>query len=120
MTDADVYELQATLEMAQGLRCNGCGMRMLAGFHFTSLAPREDRVALRLAACSRAECGYATKCREGATYVEMVEYVWLDEYGPDAPASKAFEKASAQRAAKEAGASNGAHAAESRAQQSDG
>lgn len=104
MSDGEVYELQATVEMAQGLRCNGCGLRIVAGFHFTSLAPREERVAMRLAACARDDCDYATKCREGGTYVEMVEYVWLDECGPDAPASQAFVKAAEKRSAAEAAA----------------
>lgn len=104
MTDEEVYEALAMLEMANGLRCNGCGRRITTGLQFTSFAPREQAPAIRLAACSRADCRYAERCREGGTYMEMVEYVWLDEYGYDAPPSKSFTAAREREAAKENGA----------------
>jgi hypothetical protein len=112
MSDERVLEVQGTLEMAQGLRCNGCGRRITTGFHFTSLAPREDAVAMRLAACAREDCDYAMRCREGGTYMEVVEYVWLDGLGPEAPPTKAFVEAQAKQAAK-------ANGRESRAEQTD-
>lgn len=101
MSDQDVVEVQGELEMAQGLRCNGCGRRIGAGFHFTSIAPREQKVMMRMAACSREDCDFGQVCREGATYVEMVEYVWLDGVGLDAAPTKAFVKAMGSRASPE-------------------
>lgn len=116
MSDEAVRELQGTLEMSQGLRCNGCGRRITQGFHFTSLAPREEAVALRLAACAREDCDYALTCRAGGTYMEVVEYVWLDELGPDAPPTEAFVAAKERKAKAKAAGSNGR---EARAQRTD-
>lgn len=112
LTDEQVYEVGAALEMARGFRCNGCGRRITSGFKFTSLAPREEVVAIQLAACSREGCDYGMRCRDDATFMELVEYVWLDGFGPEAPPSKGFLAAQERQAAKKAAASS---ARESRA-----
>lgn len=107
LTDEQVYELGATLELSQGLRCNGCGRRIVTGFHFTSLAPREEAIAIKLAACSRKDCDYALDCRPEATFMEVVEYVWLDGFGSEAPAPQSFVRAQAKAEAAGRPAANG-------------
>lgn len=106
LTDEQIAEQQEKLEIAKLLRCGGCGMRIGRGFHFTSMALREESPILQLAACARAECDFATVCREGATYVEQVEYAWLDELGVDASPAKVIrerdERHAAERAAHDA------------------
>lgn len=67
-----------------GMRCGGCGERITTGFSFTALEPVMNAggvvvQTLKLAACNGENgCEFAPKCREGATTVEMIEFVWLD------------------------------------------
>lgn len=67
-----------------GMRCGGCGERITTGFSFTALEPVMSNggvvvQTLKLAACNGDNgCDFAPKCREGATAVEMIEFVWLD------------------------------------------
>lgn len=114
MTDEEAREATEMLEMSQGLRCEGCGKRIKRGFHFTSIAVKEEAPALRLAACSREECSYATACRTGATYVEQKEFVWLDEAGEDAEPALSIVRRNERLEQRQAAASE----AESRAEQS--
>lgn len=76
------------LEQAEGqlgMRCGGCNRRITVGFQFTRIAaiveggkPTMDVV--KLSACNGDEgCDFAMQAREGATVMEMVEFVWLDE-----------------------------------------
>lgn len=101
MSDDEVRDVQERMELANGLRCNGCGKRIAQGFVFVSMAPREQSPLIRLAACARDECDYGLKCRMGATYMEIVEYVWLDEAGIDAPPAKVIAEVAAKRKARE-------------------
>lgn len=114
LSDDQVADQQERFELAQGLRCNGCGRRIGAGFNFTSIAPKEKMPVLKLSACSRDDCEYGLKCREGGTYMEFVEYVWLDELGLDAPPAAAVTK----RLEKEAERAEARAAVEDRAAQS--
>jgi len=114
MSDDDARAATEMLEISQGLRCEGCGKRIKRGFHFTSIAVKEEHPALRLAACSREECSYATACRTGATYVEQKEFVWLDEAGEDAEPALSIVKRNERLEQRQTAAS----AAESRAEQS--
>lgn len=77
-------------ERRLGLRCAGCGERIRGpGFLFTRIdavmsegKPSGDVV--RLSACSGSDdCDFAMRARDGATVMELVEYVWLDELPPD-------------------------------------
>lgn len=110
MSDEEARRATEAIEIAQGLRCEGCGKRIVRGFHFTSIAVKEEHPILRLAACSREECGYATMCREGATYVEQREHVWLDAADADAEPALAIVERNIKVGARRA-------AAESRAEQ---
>lgn len=116
---SDDYARAATemLEISQGLRCEGCGKRIKRGFHFTSIAVKEERPALRLAACSRDECSYATVCRPGATYVEQKEFVWLDDAGEDAEPAISIVARNEKLAKRQEAEREQARAAESRAEQ---
>jgi hypothetical protein len=95
ITDQEAREVQEMLEHTLGGRCNGCGRRIGVGIKFTSVDPRDERPVAQLSACSRDDCGYAELCRDGATLMEMVEFVWLDEMGLDAPPMIAVEKRNA-------------------------
>jgi hypothetical protein len=103
MSDEEVLKRGELLEILNGLRCGGCGQRIGRGFTFVSIAPREEQPLMKLSACARPDCGYAAACRPNATYVEQVEYVWLDEPGMDAAAARAIveqnERLEAKRAA---------------------
>lgn len=103
LSDAQAQEFQEAIELKNGWRCSGCGRRIGVGFQFTSVAPRDPEAPMvRLSACSRDDCGFAEKCRDGATVMELVEFVWLDENGPDAPAAAIIVKRNEKRAAAEA------------------
>lgn len=91
LTDREAQEAQEYLELRGGLRCGGCGRRLGIGFRFTSIDPRSRQPIVKLSACSRADCGFAAQCREGATLVEFVEYAWADVNGLEAPASTLVE-----------------------------
>jgi hypothetical protein len=88
MSDEQVQAKQERVELSNGLRCGGCGRRIGRGFGFTSIAVREEAPIMRLSACSRDDCDYATACRAGSTYCEELNHVWLDPEGVDAPAAK--------------------------------
>jgi hypothetical protein len=87
LSDDEARRTQEMLEHRLGMRCDGCGRRIQIGFKFASIDPRHQSPVLNLSTCTRDDCGYAEQCREGATVMEMVEFAWLDENGPDAPAS---------------------------------
>lgn len=89
MSDEEALSITERLEIANGLRCMGCGRRIVRGFTFVSMAVKEQTPLMKLSACSRDDCGYATIARAGATYVEQVEYVWLDPAGENAPPAAA-------------------------------
>lgn len=83
MTDEELAAARVMIETKLGMRCNGCGERITVGFRFTSVAPRDTQApVMQLVACSREECGFAEQARDGATVVEAVEFVWLDESNP--------------------------------------
>lgn len=97
MTDEEVRRAGEAIEIANGMRCGGCGKRIERGFQFVSIAPTEQRPVVRLAACSREDCGYATLCRSGTvTYVEQVHFVWLDEAKADAAPALAIVEENAE------------------------
>lgn len=80
-------------EAELGMRCRGCGQRITTGFEFTALEPVMDSggvkvITLKLSACNGDNgCDFAQQAREGATAVEMVEFVWLTE-DPAPPAEE--------------------------------
>lgn len=86
MSDAQAWAAQAKVELMQGKRCSGCGKRIGLGFEFTSIDVTNPEPVIRLAACTRHDCDFAERAREGATYMEAVEIVWFDDAGIDAPA----------------------------------
>lgn len=106
MSPQESAEAQEVMEIMNGLRCGGCGRRIGAGFHFTSIAPREAQPILKLSACSRDDCDYAEKCRHGGTFIEVCEYVWIDEHGIDAPPARRIVEGN-RKAAEGKAAQNG-------------
>lgn len=96
LTDKQAQTVQEGIELTRGTRCFHCGRRIGMGFRFTSIDPRdlEDPI-MQLSACSRNDCEGAQLARQGATYVEPVDYAWLDENGIDAPACKVRRQQSA-------------------------
>lgn len=103
LSDEQARDLQEEIELRNGWRCSGCGRRIKVGFQFTSVDPRDaDAPMVRLSACSRDDCGFAEQCRDGATVMELVEFVWLDANGPDAPPARRIVKRNERRAAAEA------------------
>lgn len=87
MSDEKAAETQIALEYMQGLRCSGCGLRIGLGIRLYSIDPRDENAPIvRRCACAREECDFADFARGGATYMEMVDLVWLDAAGMDAPA----------------------------------
>jgi hypothetical protein len=115
MSDEEAREATEMMELSLGLRCNGCGKRIGRGFSFVSIAVKEKNVLMKLAACARPECEYAAACRNGGTYVEMVEYVWLDEAGMDADPCQSIVRQN-EKLAK---AQDAKRATENRAEQTD-
>lgn len=102
LTDLQARKVQEEVELRQGMRCSGCGRRITVGFQFTSIDPRASVAIMKLSACARDDCGFAEDCREGATFMEMVEFAWLDEMAADAPAAVVIVERNEQRAAREA------------------
>lgn len=88
MSDEEAQLATEALEIARGLRCSGCGRRVKRGFHFFSISVKDKKPLMRMVACSRDDCGFAAACREGGTYVEQVEFAWLDAAGADAPPAR--------------------------------
>lgn len=84
MSDEMAAEAQEMLELELGARCRGCGRRITAGIQFTSIDPRAEKPVMRLAACVREDCDFADKARDGATFMEPVEFGWLDPAGENA------------------------------------
>lgn len=97
LSDAEAREVQEVLEHQLGVRCNGCGRRVTMGVKFTSLDPRRQPPVMAVVACSREECDFAERARDGATFMEMVEYAWLDASGVDAPVSAAVARREPER-----------------------
>lgn len=108
MTEEEAAGVQEAIEERLGARCDGCGRRIAIGFRFTSLNPRSERPVLNLSACTREDCGFAELAREGATFMEAVEFVWLDDAGKDARPAPAIVEVAKRREA--ALASRGAEA----------
>lgn len=102
MTDDEARRVQEMLEHKLLARCNGCGRRITIGFKFTSIDPRQEKPVVQLAACTREDCDFAERCRDGAVLMEMVEFAWIDENGADAPASLQVQERNARLAAQEA------------------
>jgi hypothetical protein len=92
ISDEEARRVQEMLEHKLGARCNGCGRRITMGLKFTSLDPRDTQPVITMSACNRQDCDFAETCRPGATFMEMIEFAWLDENGPDAPASVSVVK----------------------------
>lgn len=85
MSDEKAAELQERLELRMGMRCRGCLRRIGIGIKFRSVDVRDaERPVISMAACNRVDCDFAEQAREGATCMEMVEFVWLDPAGIDA------------------------------------
>lgn len=89
-------------EQQLGLRCGGCGGRIGVGFEFTRIDivvtdGRPGADVQRLSACNGAEgCDFATKAREDADSVRMVENVWCTgepPVGADVTLDAAIEQA---------------------------
>lgn len=119
MGDEEALAATEMLEHSLGLRCDGCGRRVGRGFVFVSIAVKEERPVMKLSACSREDCGYATLCRVGATYVEQREYVWLDPAGIDAPPSSFVVERNRKREEKAQAEAAGPEAREDRAAQAE-
>lgn len=86
--------------MQAGTRCSGCGRRIGLGIRFFSIDPRDETgQVVRMCACAREDCDFAEVARAGATYMEMLELVWLDDMGMDAPPIDAIVKRSEARRA---------------------
>lgn len=102
LSDQEAREAQEMIEHQLLVRCDGCGRRIELGFRFTSIDVRASHPMLQLAACTRADCDFALKCREGATLLEVIEFAWLDENGVGAPPSVRVVKRNEQRARKAA------------------
>lgn len=87
MSDEQAWREQAKFEMAMGMRCHGCGRRVLIGAQFVQIDVTDpERPAVHRTACTRDDCDFAEQARDGATAMKMIEYAWLDPLGPDAPA----------------------------------
>lgn len=97
MSDEQAAEAQEMLEGELGARCKGCGRRITIGIQFTSIDPRAERPVMRLAACNREDCDFAEQCRDGATYMEMIEFAWLDPAGAGARPAPLIVKQNARR-----------------------
>lgn len=105
LTDEQARDAQEAIELARGARCSGCGRRITIGFAFTSIDPRDaQRPVMQLAACTREDCGFAQEARAGATYMEMVEFAWLDGNGADAPPALVVQRRNERAAAAGEGA----------------
>lgn len=99
MSDEQAAKVQEQLELGAGMRCRGCGRRIGIGFHFTSIDPREPgNEVLKLAACSREDCDFAERARDGGTCMELVEYAWLDPAGVDARPAELIVRQNERRA----------------------
>lgn len=100
MSEEEAREAQEVVEHKLGARCNGCGRRITMGFKFTSLDVRDSkgRVVVTMSACTREDCDFAERCKDGATFMEMVEFAWVDENGADAPASLSVTRRNEQMA----------------------
>jgi hypothetical protein len=98
MSDEQAAEAQEMLEEQLGARCQGCGRRITMGMQFTSIDVRHEKPVQRLAACMREDCDFAEQCRDGATFVEMIEFAWADPAGADARPAPAIVKRANRRA----------------------
>lgn len=82
---AVAVEIQREAEGQLGMRCSGCHQRIGVGFRFVRIdvVMSEGRPTVdvtQFAACNGVNgCEFAMVAREGATAMEMVEFVWLDE-----------------------------------------
>lgn len=104
LTDEQAREAQEVLELKAGARCSGCGRRITVGFAFTSLDPRDaEAPVMRIAACSRDDCDFAEEAKDGGTFMEMVEFAWVDANGPDAPPALVITRARERAAAESNG-----------------
>lgn len=101
LSDAQAVEVQEVLECRAGMRCGGCGRRITFGTKFFSIDPRAETPMQARCACSRPDCSYMEECRPNATGMEMIEFAWLDENGPDAPPARAIVKANERLAAQQ-------------------
>lgn len=97
MSDEQAAEAQEMLEEQLGARCMGCGRRITMGMQFTSVDVRHEKPVQRLTACMREDCDFAEQCRDGATFVEMVEFAWCDPAGADARPAPAIVRRNARR-----------------------
>ena len=73
-------------EVKTGLRCAGCGERIVKGFEFVRVQVVRDglsgqRAALRstTTSCVRPECDYALRCAQESTALRPIEWQFLDD-----------------------------------------
>lgn len=93
LVGAEARDGRVYAERAAGMRCAGCGERIETGFRFTHFEPvlaRGQRTVNTkvVSACSREECDFADRVRQGASAAELLEFAWLDD-DPGAAASDA-------------------------------
>lgn len=80
-----VARIMPRAEGQLGMRCGGCEQRIGVGFQFTRIevVMQEGKPTVdvtKLSACNGENgCDFAMEARAGATVMEMVEFVWLDE-----------------------------------------
>lgn len=101
ITATEAQQAQEMLELQAGKRCGGCGRRIGIGIKFTSLDVRSGQPILQKSACDREGCEWAELCRDGATFMEVFECVWVDANGLDAPASELVKQRTVAPAADE-------------------
>lgn len=88
LTGEQADRARVAAERKLGLRCGGCGGRIGVGFEFTRIdvVMQDGRPAVdvqKLSACNGANgCDFATKAREGADAVRMIENVWCSGEPP--------------------------------------
>lgn len=84
LSDEQAARRQEAIEVGLGVRCAGCLRRIEVGLRFTSIDPRAREPVIQLSACIRDDCDFAEKARDGATFVEPIEFAWLDPAGAGA------------------------------------
>ena len=87
MSDEEALRAQEMIELQLGMRCGGCGRRIAVGLQFMQVAVRSQSPVMKLSACARGDCDFAEHAKDGATSMQVIEYVWLDEAGANAPAT---------------------------------
>lgn len=96
---ADTHDKAIVAALKQhGMICEGCGHTIEVGFHFYRLdvGVRGGKTIVsthRIAACSRDDCDFAERAREGAHVVEMREFRWLGSPLATPPAAERASRA---------------------------